>query len=90
MEHPTGVDPPVDKAARCYRYTSSDEDDNRPVPTTDDRVAGNRPNAMGPSQAGAAPAGAASDPATGQGSASGSQAPKHHRLLRVIDDDDEE
>ena len=40
MEHPTRVDLPADNAARCYRYTSSNEDDNRPAPTTDDRVAG--------------------------------------------------
>ena len=70
MEHPTGVDPPVDNAARCYRYTSSDEDDDRPAPTTDDRVAGKRQMAMGPSQVGATPAGAALGPEVGQGSAS--------------------
>jgi len=70
MEHPTGVDPPADNAARCYRYTSRDEDDNRPTPTTDDRVADKRPMAMGSSQAGAAPAGATPGPLTGQGSAS--------------------
>jgi len=77
MEHPTGVDPPVDNAARCYWYTRSDKDDNQPAPTTDERVAGKKPMAMGPSQAGAAPAGAALAPVSGQGSASGSRAPKH-------------
>ena len=35
MEHPERVDPPMDNAARCYQYTSSDEDDGRPVPTVD-------------------------------------------------------
>ena len=49
MEHPVGVDPPMDNAARCYQYTSSDEDDDLPAPTTDDRVAGKRPMAGGPS-----------------------------------------
>jgi len=72
MEHTTGVDPLADNAARCYRYTSSDEDDSRPAPTTDDRVAGKRPMAVGPSQAGAAPAGAAPGLGTGEGSVSGS------------------
>ena len=43
MEHPTGVDPLAGNATRCYRYTSSDEDDNQPMPTTDDRLAGKRP-----------------------------------------------
>jgi len=90
MEHPTRVDPLADNTARCYRYTSSDKDDNRPVPTTDDRVAGKRPMAMGSSQVGAAPAGGASGPLTGQGSASGSWAPKRCHLLRVVDDDIEE
>jgi len=90
MEHPTGVDPPADNAARCYRYTSSDEDDNRPAPTTNDRVAGKRPMAVGLSQAGAMLAGAAPGLVTGEGSASGSRASKRHRLLQVIDDDDEE
>jgi len=42
------------------------------------------------SQAGAAPAGTALGPLTGQGSALGSRAPKRRRLLRVVDDDDEE
>ena len=65
MEHPARVDPPADNAAWCYRYTSSDEDENRPVPTTDDRVAGKRPMAVEPSQAGTAPAGAAAGPVTG-------------------------
>jgi hypothetical protein len=32
MEHPMGVDLPMDNAARCYRYTSSDEDANQAVP----------------------------------------------------------
>ena len=89
-EHLTGVDSLVDNAAQCYRYTSSDEDDKRPAPTTDDRVAGKRPMAMGSSQAGAVPPGAALGPLAGQGSASGSRAPKRRRLLRVVDDDDKE
>jgi len=72
MEHLTEVDPPADNAARCYRYTSNDEEDNRSAPTIDDRVAGKRPMAVGPSQAGATLAGTAPRPATGQGSASGS------------------
>jgi len=42
MDHPTRVDLPADNVARCYQYTSSDEDQNRSAPTTDDRVAGKR------------------------------------------------
>jgi len=42
------------------------------------------------SQVGAAPAGAAPRPLTGQGSALGSRAPKCRRLLQVVDNDDEE
>ena len=90
MEHPAGVDPPADNVARCDRYTSSDEEENRPAPTTDDRVAGKRPMAMEPSPAEAAPAGAAAGPVMGQGSTSGSRAPKRRRLIRIVDDDDEE
>jgi len=90
MEHPVRVDPPADDAAWCYRYTSSDEDENRPAPTTDDRVAGKRPMAVEPSQAGTVPAGAAPGPVTGQGSASGSRAPKRRRLSRVVDEEEEE
>jgi len=41
-------------------------------------------------RAGAVPAEMALGPLTGQGSASGNQAPKRRRLLRVVDDDDEE
>ena len=46
--------------------------------------------ARGSSQVGAAPAETAAGPLTGQGSASGSRAPKHRRLPRVVRDDDEE
>ena len=49
MEHPAGVDPPADNDAQCYRYTSSDKDENRTAPTTDDRVASKRPMAVEPS-----------------------------------------
>jgi len=90
IEHPTGVDPPMDNAARCYRYTSSDEDDGQAVPTTDDRVADKRPMAGEQSQAGVVPRESAQGPSSGQGSASGARAPKRRRLLRVVDDDEEE
>ena len=89
MDHPIGVDPPADNAARCYQYTSSDEDENRLVPTTDDRVAGKRPMAVEPSPAEATPIGAIPGPVPGQGTL-GSRAPKRHRLIRVINNDDEE
>ena len=74
MEHPAGVDPPMDNAARCFQHTSSDEDDNRSAPITDDRVAGKRPMAQEPSRARAAPGESAQGPSTGHGSASGAQA----------------
>jgi len=88
MDHPAGVDPPADNAARCLQYTSSDEDQSRPAPTTEDRVAGKRPMAVEPSSTEAIPAGMAADPSMGQGSTS--HAPMHRRLVRIVDDDDEE
>ena len=90
MEHPAGVDPPADDAARCDRYTSSDEEENQPAPTTDDRVAGKRPLAVEPSPAETAPTGAAAGPVMGQGSTSSSRAPKRCRLIRIVDDDEKE
>jgi hypothetical protein len=77
MENPTGEDPPEDDAARCTRYTSSEEEQNHPAPTTEDRVAGKRPMAVDPSPAATLPA-------------ESSQAPKRRRLVWIADDDDEE
>jgi hypothetical protein len=77
MENPGGVDPSEEDAARCARYTSSEEEQNHPAPTTEDRVAGKRPLAADPSPAEALPA-------------ESSQAPKRRRLVRITDDDDEE
>jgi len=77
MENPTGVDPPEDNAARRAQYTSSEEEQNRPAPTTEDRVAGKRPLVADPSPAEMLPA-------------ESSQAPKCRRLVRITDDDDEE
>jgi len=77
MEDPAGEDPPVEDAARCDRYTSSEEDQALPVPTTEERVAGKRPLAIDPSPAPTLPA-------------ESSQAPKRRRLVRITDDDDEE
>ena len=64
MEHPAEVDPPMDNAARCYQYTSSDDEDSRPAPTTDDRDAGKRQMARESSRAGAAPGESAQGPST--------------------------
>jgi len=36
MENPAGVDLPEDDAAWCHQYTSSEEEQNRPTPTTED------------------------------------------------------
>jgi hypothetical protein len=77
MENPAGMDPPEGDAARCPQYTSSEEEQNRPAPTTEDRVAGKRPMAVDPSPAEALPA-------------ETSQAPKRRRLVRITDDEDEE
>jgi len=77
MENPTGMDPPEGDAARCPQYTSSEEEQSRPAPTTEDRVAGKRPMAVDPSPMEALPA-------------ETSQAPKHRRLIRITDDKDEE
>jgi len=77
MENPAGVDPPEDDAARCARYTSSEEEQNHPAPTTEDRVAGKMPLTTDPSPTEALPA-------------ESSQAPKRRRLVRITDDDEEE
>ena len=77
MENPTGMDPPEGDAARCPQYTSSEEEQNRPTPTTEDRVAGKRPMAVDPSPAEALPAVT-------------SQALKRRRLVRITDDEEEE
>jgi len=77
MENPVGEDPPEEDAARCARYTSSEEEQGRPAPTTEDRVAGKRPLAADPSPAPTLPA-------------ESNQAPKRRRLVRITDDDDEE
>ena len=72
-----GEDPPEDDTARCTRYTSSEEEQTHPAPTTEDRVAGKRLMAADPSPTEALPA-------------ESSQAPKRRRLVRITDDDDEE
>jgi len=77
MENPAGIDPPEDDAAECPQYTSSEEEQNRPAPTTEDRVTGKRPLVADPSPAEALPA-------------ESSKAPKRRRLIRITDDDDEE
>ena len=77
MENPAGVDLSEGNAARCLQYTSSEEEQNRPAPTTEDRVAGKRPLAADVPPAEALPA-------------KSSQAPKRHRLVKITDDDDEE
>jgi len=77
MDHPAGVDPPADNATRCLQHTSSEEDQNRPAPTTEDRVAGKRPMAVEPSPTEAMPT-------------ETSQAPKCRWLIRIADDEDEE
>jgi len=77
MENPAGMDPPEGDAARCPQYTSSEEEQSRPAPTTEDRVSGKRPLAVEPCPIEALPA-------------ETSQAPKHRRLVRIADDEDEE
>jgi len=77
MENPAGMDPLEDDAARCPQYASSEEEQNRPAPTTEDRVAGKRPLVADPSPVEALPA-------------ESSHAPKRRQLVRITDDDDEE
>jgi hypothetical protein len=77
MENPTGMDPPEDDAGECPRYTSSEEEQNRPALTIEDRVAGKRPLVADPSPAETLPA-------------ESSKAPKRRRLVRITDDDEEE
>ena len=74
MEQPARVDPAVDDAARCTQYTSSEEEQNRPAPTTEDRVAGKRPMAVEPYPSEALPA-------------ETSQASKRRWLMRITDDE---
>jgi len=77
MENPAGVDPPEVDAALCPRYTSSEEEQDRPSPTTEDRVVGKRPLVADPSPAETLPA-------------ESSKAPKRRWLVRITDDDDDE
>ena len=77
MENPAGVDPPEDDAARCPRYTSCEEEQDRPAPTTEDRVAGKRPLAANSSPAETRPV-------------ESSKATKRRRLVRITDDNDVE
>ena len=77
MENPIGMDPPEEDAARCPQYTSNEEEQNRPVPTTEDRVAGKRLMAAEPTPMEALPA-------------ETNQAPKRRWLVRITDDDDDE
>ena len=77
MENPAGIDPPEDDAAQCPQYTSSEEEQNRPASTTEDRVAGKRPLVADPSPTETLPA-------------ESSQTPKRRRLVRITDDDEEE
>ena len=77
MEQPAEMDPAVDDAARCPQYNSSEEEKNRPAPTTEDRVAAKRPMAAEPTPSEALPA-------------ETSQALKRRRLVRNTDDKDKE
>jgi hypothetical protein len=77
MENPAGEDPPEEDTARCTRYTSSEEEQARPVPTIEERVVGKRPLSVDPSPAPTLPA-------------ESSQAPKRRRLVRIDDDEEEE
>jgi len=61
----------------CPQYTSSEEEQNHPAPTTEDSVAGKRQLAVDPSPPEALPG-------------ESSQAPKRCRLVRIADDDEEE
>jgi len=54
----------------------------------EDRVAGKRPMAVELAPMEAIPPGTATDPSMGQGSTS--HAPKHRRLLRIVENDNEE
>ena len=77
MENPAGEVPPEEDAARCTHYTSSEEDQARPVPTSEERVAGKRPLPADPLPTPNLPA-------------ESSQAPKRRRLVRIVDDDDDD
>jgi len=77
MKNPARMDPPEGDAAWCPQYTSSEEEQNRPAPTTEDREVGKRPMAVDPSPAETL-------------LAETSQAPKRRRLVRITDNDEEE
>jgi hypothetical protein len=77
MENPAGEDPLEEDAARCAHYTSSEEEQARPVPTTEERVSGKRPMPVDPSPMPTLPA-------------ESSRAPKRRRFVRIDDDEEEE
>ena len=77
MENPAGEDPLEEDAARCAHYTSSEEEQARPVPTTEERVSGKRPMPADPSPAPTLPA-------------ESSRELKRCRFVRIDDDDEEE
>lgn len=59
-----GVDPPMENAARCYRYTNSEDDAYQVVPTIDDRVRAKRLVAEMSSRVGGAPSESAQGPSS--------------------------
>jgi len=81
MENPAGEDLPEGDAARCTRYTSSEEEQAHPVPTTEERVAGKRPLPADPLPTPMLPADLPAE---------SSRAPKRRRLVRIVDDDDDD
>jgi len=81
MEDPAREDLPEGNTARCTRYTSSEEEQAHPVPTTEERVVGKRPLPADPLPTPMLPADLPAE---------SSQAPKRRRLVRIVDDDDEE
>ena len=64
MEHPVGVDLPMENVAWCYQYTSSDDDADQVALTALDRGAGKRPMTSGPSRGGGSPSEMAQGPST--------------------------
>jgi len=77
MEHLVGVDLLMENVARCYQYTSSDDDPDQLALTGEDWGAGKRPMSSRPLCGGDAPSETAQGPLTTPSSPVGAPAPKH-------------
>jgi len=92
MDHPKGVEPPIQNVARCYVH-SSDADDldeqRAPILEADDRAAGKRPVSIGPSKKRGGAPHQTSGSATVVEPSVENPVPKCRRLLQLIEDEED-